>query len=124
MDFSCTATEGSSSALISNRTVFEPGCPTPGLMRTRTGTMRVPAFSTSTTVSDATKADSIPLTPMRYRRGDSALLIICRRYTFSIIPSSTSRPSVPRSRITSTFSGTRVSMWANSATVTPTRIAE
>jgi len=108
-----TATEASSVAWTWNSILLVPGAATPGRTRTRTGNMRVPARSTSTSGADATNAPSIPPTLTLKRRSRSAVLITCSR---------TSRPSTPRSRITSTFSGVRSAMCVNSATVTTARI--
>ncbi|CUJ63282.1 Uncharacterised protein [Achromobacter xylosoxidans] len=61
----------------------------------------------------------MPSADSRKRSGESEVLMICSRYTFSIMPPATSRPSTPRSRITSTRSGLRNVSDTTNATASP-----
>ena len=92
----------------------------PAGARITIGTSLLAAGSTSTT-SDSlcparTANPGMPSADSRSRSGESEVLMICSRYTFSIMPPATSRPSAPRSRITSTRSGLRIASEVTNAT--------
>ena len=91
--------------------------------RSRTGTDRVDAPGTSNVGSDASSSPGMPLALSAYDWARSAVFITCRRYVFSMRPSSASRASAPRSRITSTLSGTRSATATTSAALIATEDA-